>query len=146
MLMDIILNFKILNCLNINNKIIYKVLKMGNTYVKTRDPAPVVRDVNELMAILKPVYKVNDSVLYVRTVSYMKVINMDDIVGITYTYDCCCVINIEEREGEKLRTNQIQLSCNYNFTYDEAKMVAKEMTKNIIDLFENYKCLNESSN
>ena len=109
---------------------------MGNQTSIVSKPA---RDLNELKAIFNPVYKVVDNLLYVRTVNYLKIVDLDEITGISV--DCYgCNITLENNQFDKLRQYTITLSTYYStFSYDERQILSQELTKEVIDVFEKYK-------
>jgi len=116
--------------------------KMGN---QTSIPKHPTRDLNELKAIFNPVYKVVDSTLYVRTVNYIKMFDFDYITSISnissdYDGRYGCIVYLEQYDEGKLRQNVVTLTTYYpSFSYEERQILAQEITKDVISLFEKYK-------
>lgn len=97
------------------------------------------RKLEDLITIENPVYTILKTKLYVRTNNYLKIVELDkisEIVAQTDYYSPRCIIYVED--ATRCNGNCIILDFDSTFTCQEKKMLAREITKNIIDLYERH--------
>jgi hypothetical protein len=113
---------------------------------------PITRSMSQLLDIFRPELKVDDNnILYVKTVNYIRVIDMSKIIGIIFSSpegkrSPSCRIVMIDKEGTEY---DLYLLCAYetkdtpinipSFTVTEQFILAQELTKRITVIFEKYR-------